>query len=128
MEKMHMLDLDGSTKFLVVNSRAVKTMSQDASGGSFLTGLDHLSVYRLSNVSFPFVFIPCFKEPFCMGSNMEKEFISFPCSSFFSYSPLILEETSLCSGSSFKYSSPPQKRLVDGVHESYDEDLGPLML
>ena len=70
-----MLGLDGSMTFLVVKSREMKMTSQDASGGSFLTGLDHLSICRVSNMSFPFVFIPCSKEPFCMGSKLEKEFI-----------------------------------------------------
>ena len=59
MEKIHMLGLDGSTTFLVVNSGAVKVMSQDASGGSFMTGLDHLSICRVNNVSFPFMFTLC---------------------------------------------------------------------
>ena len=70
-----MLDLDGSTTFLVVNSRSVKKTSQDASGGSFLTGLDHLSICRVNNVSFPFVFVSFSKAPFCMGSKLEKDFI-----------------------------------------------------
>ena len=72
---MCVLGLDGSMTFLVANSRAVKTTSQDASGGSFLTGLDHLSVCRVSNMSFPFVFVSCSKAPSCMGSKMQKEFI-----------------------------------------------------
>ena len=70
-----MLDLDGSIMFLVLILRVMKMMFQDASSGSFLTGLDHLSIYRVSNVSFPFVFVPCSKAPFCMGSKMKKEFI-----------------------------------------------------
>ena len=70
-----MLGVDGSTKILVVNSQAVKMTSQDASGGSFLTGLDHLFVCRVSNVSFPFVFVLCLKAPFYMGSKLAKEFI-----------------------------------------------------
>ena len=70
-----MLGLDGSMKFLVVNSWAVKTTSQHASGGSFLTGIDHLSVCRVNNVSFPFVFVPCSKEPLYMGSKLAMEFI-----------------------------------------------------
>ena len=57
MEKMHVLILDGNMTFLVVNSWVVKMTSQDASSGSFLTGLDHLFVFQISNVSFPFVFI-----------------------------------------------------------------------
>ena len=80
---IHLLDINYcplnflffSMTFLVVNSQEVKTTSQDASGGSFITGLDHLFVYRVSNVSFPFVFVPCSKARFCMGSNMAKEFI-----------------------------------------------------
>ena len=75
MDKMRVLSLDGNTKFLVVNTWAVKTTSQDASGGSFFTGIDRLSICRVSNVSFPFVLIPCLKAPFCMGSKMAKEFI-----------------------------------------------------
>ena len=55
-------------------------------------------------------------------------YISFLCSSLFTASPLLMAETSLCSGLSFKYSSPPHKRLVNGVHKIYDEYLGPLML
>ena len=70
-----MLGLDGSMTVLVVKSQAVKMTSQEASSGSFLTGLDHLSICRVSNMSFPFVFILCLKEPFCMGSKLEKEFI-----------------------------------------------------
>ena len=75
MEKMHMLGLDGSMMFSVLNSWALKKMSKDASGVSFLTELDHLFISRVSNVFFLFVFIPCSKAPFCMGSKLEKEFI-----------------------------------------------------
>ena len=124
---MRVVGFDGSTKFLVLNSQEVKTTSQDASGGSFLTGLDYLSIFWVSNMSFSFVFVPWSKEPFWMGSRLSKEFIYIIYVLKFLH-PFLLAETSLCSGLSFKYSSPTQKRLVDGVHESYDEDLGPLML
>ena len=128
MEKMRVLGFNGSTTFLVVNSWAVKMTSQYASGGSFLTGLDHLSVCQVSNVSFPFVFVLCSKVPFCMGSKISKEFISFLAHLSSQLPPLLLAETSLYSGLSFFYSSPPQKRLADEVHEIYDEYLHPLIL
>ena len=100
MEQMRVLSLYGNTTFLVVNSRAVKMTSQNASGGSFLTGLDHLSVYQVNNVSFPFVFVLCSKAPFCMGSKLEKEFIYILSMLNFlhSFALLLAETSAFCSG------------------------------
>ena len=90
MEKMCMLNMDDNMTLLVLSSWAMKTMSQDVSGGLSLTRPEPFVFLLSQQRVFPFVFILCSKEPFYMGSNPIREFVSIPCSTFSIAPPLLL--------------------------------------